>query len=66
MSISPVTLYDDNSSDFIVQAQAESMYAAWRDEWRMIAGAKPSNDLGNYNHQAWEALQNHLAKLESL
>ena len=62
----PLTLYDDNSAGFIVQAQAESMYAAWRDERRMIEGAKPSDDLGNYDHQAWEALQNHLAKLEKL
>lgn len=62
----PLMLYDDNSANFIIQAQAESMYAAWRDEWRMIAGAKPSDDLGNYDRQAWEALQNHLAKLEKL
>lgn len=62
----PLTLYDDNSATFIVQAQAESMYAAWRDERRMINGAKPSDDPGNYNRQAWEALQNHLAKLEKL
>ena len=59
----PLTLYDNNSADFIVQAQAESMYAAWRDERRMIQGAKPSDDLGNYDRQAWEALQSHLAKL---